>query len=238
MYKLELHVHTRYSHDSLLPLWLLYLVCRIHRITHIAITEHNNIKGALAFSDYCKKRGNKISVIVGEEIMTSQGEIIGLFLKTEIKCGLTPEQTINEIILQNGVVYVPHPYDLKRYKTVLLEEAIIANVKKIHCMESHNGRNISTLYDDMQNSIAEKYGLIKVIGSDAHTCFEIGRNYIETPIAPTSTETFIQSIKNSKFHKKECLHVAHTITKIIRIIKLIKRGDFHGLYRAINKKLR
>lgn len=237
-YRLEAHVHTKYSHDSLLPFWLLYLLCRACGITHIAITEHNNLKGGIAFRDYCKGKGSKLHVIVGEEVMTTQGEIIGLFLNKEIKAGLTPEQTIDEIISQNGIVYIPHPYDLKRHRTVLAEDAIARNIRKIHCIESHNGRNISPAYDDMQRKIAEKYGLTKVVGSDAHTCFEIGRNYMEVSIAPESQEQFLKVIANPIFRKKECLKFAHTITKFVRIVKLIQRGDFYGLYRVINKKLR
>ena len=237
-YRLEVHVHTKYSHDSLLPFWLLYLLCRVRGITHIAITEHNNIKGGIAFRNYCKVKGSKLHVIVGEEVMTTQGEIIGLFISKEIKAGLTPEKTIDEIISQNGIVYIPHPYDLKRCRTVLAEQAIAKNVNKIHCVESHNGRNISPTYDDMQKFIANKYGLTKVIGSDAHTCFEVGRNYMEVTIPPESAKAFLQAIGNPIFHKKEYLKFAHTITKFVRIVRFIQRGDIHGLYRAINKKLR
>ena len=127
-YKLELHVHTKYSHDSYFTFWLLHLMCRLRKITHIAITEHNNIRGGIAFKEYCRKRGEKINVIVGEEIMTNEGEIIGLFLEKEIESGLSPEETINKIKEQNGIVYVPHPYDEKRNKTVLTKDAIRRNI--------------------------------------------------------------------------------------------------------------
>lgn len=82
--KLEMHVHTKYSKDSLLPFWVLYLKCRICGIDYIAITEHNNIDGAKEFERYCERYGSKISVIIGEEIFTSEGEIIGLFLREEL----------------------------------------------------------------------------------------------------------------------------------------------------------
>lgn len=237
-YRLEVHVHTKYSHDSILPFWLLSLFCRVRGITHVAITEHNNIKGALAFKDYCDRRGYKLRVIVGEEIMTTKGEIIGLFLSKEIRPGLSPEDTMNEVIGQKGIVYVPHPFDLKRYKTVLAEDEIAKNVNKIHCIESHNGRNISTTYDDKQKLIAEKYGITEVIGSDAHTCFEIGRNYMEVSLPPESPNAFIQAIRNPVFHKKDCLKFAHIITKFARLIGFLQKGDFHGLYRVIDKKFR
>ena len=85
--KLELHVHTKYSKDSFLCFWPLYLKCRIRRIRCIAITEHNNINGGVQFKKFCEKRKGKIQVIIGEEIFTNEGEIIGLFLKKKYFAG-------------------------------------------------------------------------------------------------------------------------------------------------------
>ena len=116
MIRLETHCHTRYSKDSLLLHSLLYMKCRLCHIDAIAICEHNNILGALKFKEYCSKRKNKVFVIVGEEIMTSSGEIIGLYLNEEIPAGLSCDETIDRIINQGGVVYVPHPYDEKELK--------------------------------------------------------------------------------------------------------------------------
>lgn len=236
-YILELHVHTKYSHDSIMPFWLLYMKCRLCGITHIAITEHNNIKGALAFRDYCRSKGDCVKVIIGEEIMTNKGEIIGLFLKEPIKAMQSPRETINAILRQNGIVYVPHPFDKKRYKTVLDEKSISDNCKYIDCIECHNGRNIANEYSIKQEEIADKYGLRKVIGSDAHTIFEVGRNFMEISIEPENAESFRYAIKSAVFHKNKCLHFCHTLTKLARVIKLLKKGDTDGLYRVINKKI-
>lgn len=237
-FKLETHVHTKYSHDSMLPLWLLYIKCKLQKIDYIAITEHNNIIGALRFKEYCDKRGAKVKVIVGEEIMTSGGEIIGLFLHKEIKAGMTPEKTIADICKQNGVVYIPHPYDEKRYKTVLKEEYIKANLQNIDCIECYNGRNVKPSFSEKQEGVAERYGLTKVIGSDAHTIFEVGRNYILVDFAPDNVSAFKDAIKTARFHKSPCLHWCHWITKCDRVMKYILKGDFHALYRAINRKIR
>ena len=145
MIRLETHCHTRYSKDSLLLHSLLYMKCRLCHIDAIAICEHNNILGALKFKEYCSKRKNKVLVIVGEEIMTSSGEIIGLYLNEEIPAGLSCDETIDRIISQGGVVYVPHPYDEKRSKTVLSEECIFSNSHRIDCMECYNGRNVDEI---------------------------------------------------------------------------------------------
>lgn len=237
-YRLELHVHTKYSHDSIMPFWLLYMKCRLCGITHIAITEHNNIQGALAFRDYCHAKGDLVKVIIGEEIMTNKGEIIGLFLNTAIEPMQSPGETINAILRQNGIVYIPHPFDKKRYKTVLDEQSISDNCKYIDCIECHNGRNIANEYSIKQEELADKYSIKKVVGSDAHTIFEVGRNFMKISIEPNDPSSFKIAIKSAVFHKNKCLRICHTLTKIARVLKFLGKGDINGLYRIINKKIR
>lgn len=238
MIRLETHCHTRYSKDSLLLHSLLYMKCRLCHIDAIAICEHNNILGALKFKEYCSKRKNRVFVIVGEEIMTSSGEVIGLYLNEEIPAGLSCDETIDRIIDQGGVVYVPHPYDEKRSKTVLDEDCISKNAYRIDCIECYNGRNISLEYGKMQTLIANKYGLVKVVGSDAHTLMEIGRNYMEVDRVPLNGEEFKSVIQNCTFHTKPCLKMSHKLTKVVKLIRMIKKGNFHEIYRVINKKLK
>lgn len=240
--RVEIHIHTKYSKDSLQSFWILYLKCRLKRIDVVAITEHNNIDGGIAFKEFCKKHGNKIQVIIGEEIFTDSGEIIGLFLKENIKSELSVEETINEIKKQDGVVYVPHPYDLKRNKTVLKEKYIAEFKDSIDCIEVHNGRNISTKYDVKQKEIAEKYGIKPVIGSDAHTTMEIGRNYMECDMGceqvTLTAENFKACIPRFQFHSCECLFMAHKMTVVVKLIKLLRKGEFHELFKAIPKKIK
>lgn len=233
--KLEMHVHTRFSNDSLLPLWLIFLMCKIKKISCIAITDHNTIEGAVKFKEKFEKRNLK--VIIGEEIMTSHGEIIGLFLEERVKSGMSPQDTIDEILRQRGIVYIPHPFDKKRNRTVLDSKYIKANLDKISFIEMHNGRNISEEYSIRQNEIAEKYGVIKVIGSDAHTFIELGRNYMKIENFNTTKE-FITVISKSEIVCSPCLKICHTLTKFTKIIKFIIIGDLNGLFRIINKKFK
>ncbi|WP_338587248.1 PHP domain-containing protein [Clostridium baratii] len=233
--RIEMHVHTRFSKDSLQPLYILLIMCKIRKIKCIAITDHNEIIGAIKAKSIFKKYN--IDVIVGEEIFTKDGEIIGLFLKEKIASNLSAKETINQIKKQNGIVYVPHPFDIKRKKTVLKYEEIISNKDDIQLIECFNGRNIKEEYSVNQNNIAEKIRKTKVIGSDAHTWFEIGRNTMEIE-AFKNKEEFLENIKKAKFNTKKCINIAHTVTKFVNIIKMMLKGDLNGINRIIVRKFK
>lgn len=234
LYKTELHVHTRFSKDSILSYVFLLIMLKIKKINTIAITDHNEIRGAVKYKNRLEKHG--IEVIVGEEIYTNKGEIIGLGLNEKIEPNLSPKETIKMIKDQNGLVYIPHPYDEKRYKTVLVEEEIKKNEKEIDFIEIHNGRNLKKEFSIKQNEIANKYNIKKIVGSDAHTFFELGRNYVIT----NEKIIDINNLKNFSFQfkEKDCINLAHICTRIVRIIKILIGGDVNELRRIINKKSR
>lgn len=232
-YKSEFHVHTRFSHDSLMPLWLIKLICELKRIDTIAITDHNEIKGAIKLKS--KFKDNKTEVIIGEEIFTEDGEIIGLDLKEKIEPGLSSKETIKRIKKQGGIVYIPHPYDEKRKRTVLKEKKIEENKESIDLIEVFNGRNIKEEFSVKQEEIAQKYGLKGIIGSDAHTFFELGRNNVFTPQKIMSSN-ILDSYSNPVFKKKKCIKYAHTATKLSRLVKIVLRGDYNEIQRIINRK--
>lgn len=238
--KIEIHVHTKYSKDSLLSFWPLYIKCRLLDIKSIAITEHNNTKGGVEFKKFCTRHGNKVNVIVGEEIFTSEGEIIGLFLNEQITPDLSPEETIKQIKTQNGIVWVPHPYDSKRAKTVLGTAAIERCKDSIDYIEIHNGRNISPDFDIRQKEIADRYCLTGVVGSDAHTLMEIGRNYLymESDIEPKNADEFKECLKYCSLHKSNCIKAAHKITKFAKLCKMLQGGRFHELHDIIIRKIK
>jgi len=237
--KTELHVHTRYSHDSLLGLHMLAFACGLKKINCIAICDHNTISGAVKAKKIFSKYG--IGVIVGEEIFTDSGEIIGLFLKRNVPAGLSADETISEIKVQNGLVYIPHPHDEKRYQTVLKLEILKQIACQVDLIEIHNGRNISSNYSEKQKEIAEtcigKDNAMFVCGSDAHTFIEIGRNYLlSNNYDPDNVEDFKEKIKEAEIISMPCLRSCHRITKFVRLIKLVLEGNVDELYRIIQRR--
>ena len=230
-FRVELHAHTRFSHDSILPLWLLYCMLSIRKIDCVAITDHNEIEGALRFLS----RYPKIKVIVGEEIFSSDGEIIGLFLTERIERGLSAAETINRIREQGGIVYFPHTADSKRYKTVLKTDILMKQCDKIHCIERYNGRTLMNEDILKQEAIADMSGLPCVVGGDAHTFYEVGRNYNVFCKPVNGKDSFLSQLPSIKIHTEPCLAISHTSTKIARAVKLLASGKIKELLKKIIK---
>ncbi len=230
--KAEFHIHTSASQDSLQSRRTLLRQCKKHGIDCVAITDHNEVKFALKNADYFRKHG--VEIIVGEEIFSSEGEIIGLFLTERIAPGQTALETVRAIRCQGGLVYVPHPYDEKRHKTVLRPEALKAIASEVDLIECHNGRNIDPSYSLRQAEIAKNYGLRGIVGSDAHTPMEIGRNYCL--VSSFTREGLLEAIDQAQFVTAQCLSAAHKKTRWDRLRKMIRRGDIRGIIGVIKRK--
>jgi len=117
-----------------------------------------------------------MAAIVGEEILTTEGELIGLFLKDPVPARLSPEETVAAIKEQGGLVYLEHPYDTTRRN--LREDAIERIADQIDIVEVFNGRSqpeINRRGEELRSTL----GLAAGAGSDAHTLREIGSVYIE-----------------------------------------------------------
>lgn len=233
--KTEFHVHTNASKDSLFGRYALLAMCRLRGINCLAITDHNEVRGAAAIQTFMRSHG--VDVIIGEEIFTKDGEIIGLFLTERIPAGLSAQETVKRIKDQNGIVYIPHPYDLKRNKTVIKPVALERIADQVDCIEVHNGRNSDVAYSEMQRSICEKYGRLPVVGGDAHCFFEVGRNFCVTNV-PFNRAEFNHILSGADFHVSRCIQLAHRATKFVKAVKMLQRGDYDGLRRAFNRRSR
>lgn len=237
--KIEFHVHTRYSYDSLLCIHLIGLICKIRHIKCVVICDHNTICGAVNARNVLYHFG--IDVVIGEEIFTKSGEIIGIFLNKNIPKNLSTIETVNEIKKQGGLVYIPHPYDEKRCKTVISNDALKEISEFVDFIEIHNGRNILSEYSKKQNEIAQKYFNSKktafVCGSDAHTFFELGRNYIITEnFNCKNPDLFKDHIISGKIITAQNYFFSHKITRLAKGIKLIIKGDINELFKIVREK--
>jgi predicted metal-dependent phosphoesterase TrpH len=174
--RVDLHSHTHRSNDSATSYRALVGACQRRGIDVIAITDHNRIEGALEFRDTIVGQ----RCIVGEEVRTTEGEIIGLFLTEFIPPRLSPEETIAEIKRQGGVVYMPHPFDRIR-RSVIRPEALQRVAHLVDAVEVLNARLHSASQNAEALRFAQERGLLQGAGSDAHTAFEVGRAGVEMP---------------------------------------------------------
>jgi predicted metal-dependent phosphoesterase TrpH/glycosyltransferase involved in cell wall biosynthesis len=168
----DLHMHTDHSPDCATPVEVLLETARERGLGAIAITDHNEISGALAAREVAEGMDG-IEVIVGEEVKTAeQGEVIGLFLEEKIQRGMTMAETIAEIRRQNGLVYVPHPFD--RLHSVPDYEHLLDMVEEIDILEVFNPRVALTAFNEEAERFAAKYRIVPGAGSDSHVAQGLG----------------------------------------------------------------
>ena len=169
----EFHCHTIYSKDSLTQPADLVKTCRRKGIDRVVVTDHNTIAGALAAQALDPER-----VIVGEEIMTTCGEILAVFVSEEIPEGLTPRETIHRLKDQGAFISVSHPFDRWR-SGHWQEEDLLEILPKIDAIEVYNSRCMLMEFNQEARQFAEKHNLAGTVGSDAHTAFELGQSLLE-----------------------------------------------------------
>jgi predicted metal-dependent phosphoesterase TrpH len=167
----DLHMHTDHSHDCATPVDVLLATARERGLGAIAVTDHNEISGALEARAKADEYG--VKVIVGEEVKTAdQGEVIGLFIEEKIPRGMTLEETIAEIRRQGGIVYVPHPFD--RLHSVPDYEHMLAVVDQIDAIEVFNPRIAIPAFNEEAVRFAGKYRIVGGAGSDSHVAQGLG----------------------------------------------------------------
>lgn len=175
MLRVEFHCHTIFSKDSLTPLETLVDVCRKKGIDRVIITDHNSIAGALAAKQIDPER-----VIIGEEIMTTNGEILAAFVKEEIAPEQSPLAVITQLRQQGAFISVSHPFDSLRsghWELADLEEI----TPEVDAIETFNSRCMDTKFNRLAQEFATKHNLAGTVGSDAHAAFELGRATLLLP---------------------------------------------------------
>ena len=171
--KIDLHIHSKYSHDGVLEPWEIVKIAKERGLDGIAITDHDTIKGG---EEAKKHETSDFKVIIGAEIMTENGEITGLFLIEEVK-SMRLQDVIAEIKAQGGMVIVPHPFDRLRHSAFHITGEYVGLVDAI---EGFNSRCVFQRYNRKAVEFAARHKLPVVGGSDAHYANEIGLGGIIT----------------------------------------------------------
>lgn len=189
--RVDLHSHTMYSGDSTTTPEELALAIEETGIDVLCITDHNAVKGAQRMVAELSCR-----VVVGEELRTHAGEIIGLFLTDHIPFGTPPGQAARAIRDQGGLVYIPHPFDpMRRNLSEPALEALVAD-GLVDAIEVFNAKTSLSSLNARAASFAAAHGLLAGAGSDAHVPAALGAAYVEMPDFDGPTE-FLRSLESA-----------------------------------------
>ena len=192
----DLHMHTDHSSDCATPVEALLGEAKARGLGAIAVTDHNEISGALE----AREKADGIKVIVGEEVKTTdQGEVIGLFIEEKIPRGGTLQEVIAEIKRQGGLVYVPHPFD--RLHAVPDYPHLLDVLEDVDAIEVFNPRVAISSFNEEAVRFAEKYRIVCGAGSDAHVTAGLGSVRIRMHDFDGPQE-FLESLRDADIIRK------------------------------------
>jgi predicted metal-dependent phosphoesterase TrpH len=172
--RVDLHSHTMWSGDSTTTPDELELAVRETGIDVLCVTDHNAIKGAVALIDRLPCR-----VVVGEELRTHAGELIGLFLTEHVPFGIAPREAAKRIRDQGGIVYVPHPFDPLRNNLSRAALDDLVDQGLVDAIEVFNAKTSLRSLNAQARAYADDHGLAAGAGSDAHVPDALGAAYVE-----------------------------------------------------------
>jgi len=176
----------------------------------VAVTDHNTIAGALEV-----QRLASFEVIIGEEIKSEGGEIIGLFLKESIPRGLSSLETVQRIKDQGGLVSVPHPFDHFR-RSVIQRDALDEILPYVDIVESFNARNTLQMDNRKALELACNHSILMSAVSDSHTLFEVGRTYMEMPDFDGTSSGFKRSLSKANLIERQVTPLIHFLTTLTK----------------------
>jgi hypothetical protein len=215
MINADFHIHTSFSSDSSLSPESLISKCIKTGLNCIAVTDHNTIEGALKVADIAP-----FKVIIGSEVKSAQGEIIGLFLKEDIPSNKTALETVKLIKEQNGLVSVPHPFDRYR-KNVITKDGLESIIPYIDMLEVFNARNIRDMDNQKAMAFAVKNNLPICGVTDSHSIIEVGSTYTRMPDFLDNIQAFKQALSEATIISKKSHPFVHGISTYNKIKKRI-----------------
>ena len=214
--KVDLHMHTHFSHDSGAPSKSIVERCIKTGLNCIAVTDHNNIKGALEVRSMAP-----FQVIIGEEVKSSEGDIIGLFLEEAVPKGLSPLDTVEAIKVQGGLVMVPHPFDRLR-PSALKYEALKEILPQVDIMEAFNAHNLLMRDNERARNFTTDHNLVASAVSDSHTPLELGRTYMEVPEFDGTPQGFKDALSKARLVTRRANRILRLTTVYIKMIRLFR----------------
>ena len=211
----DFHVHTRHSRDSVLSEDRFIRLALERGLTHVAITNHNNVEGAIAVRERvaAQKLEDRLQIVLGEEVSSADGEIVGLFLTSTIEPGLTAEATADAIHAQGGLVSIPHPYDPFRRSHIRPAPLLrLAEGGKIDAIEVFNSRVTFARHNEQAADLASRFGIPGIACSDAHSGIEVAMSFNALPAFSTAEE-LRAALRENEWHGSRSTKLIHLTTR-------------------------
>jgi hypothetical protein len=212
-----MHTHCEASPDSRTKVADQARAVRATGIDVICATDHNTIEGGLRL----RELADGFRVVIGEEISSRDGEIIGLFLERAVPRDLSGQETIARIHDQGGLVVVPHPFSInRRYH---MRRASLDRLRsQIDALEVFNAREAIFLNNRSAAAYAKEHNIVGAAGSDAHRASEIGGAFVEMPDFAGPGD-FLESLRQGVTHGRLSGGRVHVYTRYDRFRKWLGR---------------
>ncbi|MDQ2942387.1 MAG: PHP domain-containing protein [Candidatus Dormibacteraeota bacterium] len=187
--RVDLHLHSHYSHDGQSSLEQLIQRCAECGLDRIALTDHNTVEGARLLAEMAPELA-----IVGEEAKTNEGEVIGLFITGRLPPFLPAEDVMELVHDMGGLTYIPHPLD--RHRAHFRIERLVELADRIDIVETYNPW-CEPAANQAAERLASDLGKVTATGSDAHAASELGRSWMEIDDY-TSPRDFLEKLRYAR----------------------------------------
>jgi predicted metal-dependent phosphoesterase TrpH len=215
----DLHCHSSGSFDSLADPRSIMKAALARGLTHLAITDHDRVEAALQARD---EAPDGLTMIVGEEIKTSDGDLVAVFIEELVPPGMTALETIQAVREQGGLVGVPHPFDrLRGYgrkNGARLED--IAD--RIDWIEAYNARVVGGSANERAAEFAHERGLPGICASDSHTVLEVGVCYNDVEGDPGTPAGLLAALATVDMHPSRATIYVRAWTPLAKTIQKLR----------------
>ncbi len=226
---IDLHCHTSASFDSLASPRSVVRAAASRGLTHLAVTDHDRIEGALEAREIAAREALSLTVLVGQEIRTRDGDLIGVFLERPIPTGLDAFEAIEAVRAQGGLVGIPHPFD--RFRGSLLGAGEVEGLAPlVDWVESHNARIMIGNGNQRAAEFAAEHRLAGIAVSDAHSVLEIGVAYVALDGDPSTPAGLRTALPTAELVTGRATVFVRAVTPIA---KLVQRARGNGRMASI-----
>ena len=214
---IDLHCHTSASFDSLARPRDVVKAAASRGLTHLIVTDHDRIDGAMAARDAAP---DGLTVVVGEEIKTADGDLIAAFIERAVAPGMTAVETVAAIREQGGLVGIPHPFDGLR-GSLLTGGRMSGLVTLVDWIEVHNARVVGR-GNERAAAFARDQGIHGVAASDAHSVLEVGVAYTALDGDPSTPAGLLAALAGAEIVPGRASFAARLWTPVAKVVNQVR----------------